>query len=94
MGAAPELPGQDLVDAGVRDLAAGRETCEALLVSMARTRLRAVGIDVPRSDVDRPSHRLYRLLAAEDPRTAHSRYNALTRRLVSFAHAADHARPR
>lgn len=82
------------MEAGLRDLAEGRETREAMLVSMARTRLVAAGLDVPRADVERPSHRLYELLADEDSRTAHSRYNALTRRLVSYARAAEHARTR
>jgi hypothetical protein len=87
-------PGADLVASGLEDLAAGRETVAALVVSMARTRLRAVGIDVPTGPAERPSHRLYDLLAQEDPRAAHSRYNALVRRLVSFARAAEHARAR
>jgi len=90
----PKLPGRELVDAGIRDLEAGRETRESLLVSMARPRLEASGIDVPASDLALPSHRLYALLAADDPRTAHSRYNALVRRMVSFARAAEHARAR
>jgi hypothetical protein len=89
-----ELPGQDLVDAGIRDLAAGEETVESLLVSMARPRLERIGIDVPSGGPERPSHRLYEVLAARDPGTAHSRYNALSRRMVSFARAAEHARAR
>jgi hypothetical protein len=87
-------PGADVVASGLEDLAAGRETVAALLVSMASTRLRALGIDVPADGTPQPSHRLYDLLAADDPRTAHSRYNALTRRLASFAQAAEHARAR
>jgi hypothetical protein len=86
-------PGADFVASGVEDLAAGRETVAGLLVSMAATRLRAAGIDVPAAAIERPSHRLYDLLAKDDPRTAHSRFNALTRRLASFARAAEHARP-
>jgi hypothetical protein len=85
-------PGSDLVTSGLADLAAGHETAAALLVSMASTRLRAIGIDVPANGTTRPAHRLYDLLAEDDPRTAHSRYNALTRRLASFARAAEHAR--
>jgi hypothetical protein len=87
-------PGADLVAAGLEDLAAGRETIAALLVCMARTRLRSVGIDVPRVPIERPSHRLYDLLAQDDARTAHSRFNALARRLASFARVAEHARAR
>lgn len=87
-------PGADLVAAGLSDLEGGRETVAGLLVSMAGTRLRAVGLDVPPAAADRPSHRLYDLLAREDARSAHSRYNALVGRLSSFARAAEHARAR
>jgi hypothetical protein len=34
-----------------------------------------------------PEHRLYLRLAADDSDSAHSRYNALIRRLVSFERA-------
>lgn len=87
-----ELPGAELIVAGLRDLEAGEETVAALLVAMAAPRLRAVGIEVSAS-IERPSHRLYRLLAAESPASAHRRYNALVGRIVSFARAAEHARP-
>jgi hypothetical protein len=82
------LPGADLVDRGVADLAMGRVSVEALLVSRATARLRAcgVGIDSPLPDSDR---RLYQLLAEREGTGAHSAYNALTRRLVSFMHAAE-----
>jgi hypothetical protein len=39
--------------------------------------------------VREPEHRLYAALAAENPGAAHSRYNALIRRLVSFERARD-----
>ncbi len=81
-------PGADLVAAGVGDLEAGRETVAALLVSMAGTRLRSVGVDVAPRGSERPSHRLYDLLAAEDAMTAHSWFNSLVGRLSSFARAA------
>jgi hypothetical protein len=83
------LPGADLVQAGIDDLRAGRQSAESLLVAVGEPRLRRIGIDLPPVDVDQPEHRLYLLLAAEDPDTAHSRYNALIRRLVSFERAAE-----
>jgi hypothetical protein len=85
---AQHLPGYDVVEQGLADLARGLETISALLVSIGSPRLRRLGFDVPAS-VRRPEHRLYEVLAAEDPRTAHSRYNALIRRLVSFERAAE-----
>jgi hypothetical protein len=36
-----------------------------------------------------PEHRLYERLAREDPDSAHSRYNALLRRLTSFESALE-----
>jgi hypothetical protein len=83
------LPGADLVAEGLADLAAGRETPAALLVTMASPRLRALGFEVPASVGAEPSHLLYALLEREGP-GAYSRYNALVRRMVSFARAAEH----
>jgi hypothetical protein len=89
-----ELPGSELVDAGIEDLRAGRDTTSAALVSMARPRLRALGLDIPDAESDEPpGHHLYGLLAADEIATAHSRYNALVARIVSFARAAEHAPP-
>jgi len=85
-----DLPGHDLVSAGLTDLGAGRETEAALLVAMAAPRLRALGYDVPSGGGRRPSHRLYELLS-ETGAGAHGRYNALVRRMASFARAAEHA---
>ena len=85
------LPGEDLFITGVADLRAGVASPEALLIASARARLTAAGLEVPASDVERPAHALYDALAAEDPDDAHGRYNALMRRLASFAHAVEHA---
>lgn len=82
------LPGHELVLKGLDDLARGVESHEALLVSIGAPRLRQAGVEVP-EPLESPEHRLYDKLAAEDPDAAHSRYNALVRRLVSFERAAD-----
>ncbi len=84
------FPGHELVSAGLLDLAAGRESESGLLVAMAAPRLRALGFDVPEGGGERPSHRLYELLS-ESGQGAHSRYNALIARIVSFARAAERA---
>ena len=90
-----DLPGSELIERGLADLAADRETPEALLVRMAAPRLRPLGIDVPPRTSGMPSHhRLYELLAERDPRSAHSAYNALVGRVASFARAAEHAAKR
>jgi hypothetical protein len=67
-------------------LDAGNESAEALLVSIGAPRLRSMGIDLPRP-ISAPEHKLYLLLAREKGNAAHSAYNALIRRLVSFEQA-------
>jgi hypothetical protein len=83
------LPGGDLVQEGIADLARGVETIPALLVSIGAPRLRRIGLPVPEAVIPSPEHRLYERLAETDPDSAHSRYNALVRRLVSFENAAE-----
>jgi hypothetical protein len=83
------LPGNDLIEAGVRDLREGRETTAALLVAIGAPRLRHLGIELPNELPQNPEHRLYALLAKDGSDSAHSRYNALIRRLVSFERAAE-----
>lgn len=86
-----DLPGHDIVTAGLADLSAGRVTPASMVVAMAAPRLRRLGIDVAPSPVEVPGHRLYGLLADDDGPSAHSRYNALIGRVVSYARAAEHA---
>ena len=88
--ATDEFPGSDLVRTGLADLAAGHVTESAMLVAMATPRLRALGFDVPDATEPVPSHRLYDVLSDAGP-GAHSRYNALVARMVSFARAAERA---
>ena len=85
------LPGGDLIRAGLRDAAAGVESVESLLVEIAASRLRESGLPVPAM---RPATldaeiRLHRLLAKTHGDDAYGRYNALLRRLVSFTRALD-----
>jgi hypothetical protein len=84
----PQLPGEDLVQRGLVDLAAGVESVESLLVSIGAPRLTGLGVAVD-NPFPSPEHRLYKLLSAEEPASAHSRYNALIRRLVSYERAAE-----
>jgi len=86
------LPGADLIRAGLRDIRDGVESIEALLVLVGAPRLRRIGFDVPDTPYF-PEDRLYERLAAEDSDSAHSRYNALIRKLVSFERAAECVKP-
>jgi hypothetical protein len=83
------LPGGDLIEKGLTDLRAGRETVEALLVAIGAPRLRSIGLQLPDNLPNNPEHRLYQLLARDDSDSAHSRYNAFVRRLVSYERAAE-----
>ena len=87
------LPGADLIEAGLIDLREGRETVAALLVAIGAPRLRTLGLEIPDNLPDNPEHRLYDLLAQDDSDSAHSRYNAFVRRLVSYERAAECVRP-
>jgi len=85
------LPGADLIREGLRDLENGVESVPALLVLVGAPRLRELGYDVvdPFPGDEFPEHRLYDRLAAEEGDGAHSSYNALIRRLVSFERTAE-----
>lgn len=78
-----DVPGAELVLPGLRDLREGRESTAALLVAVGASRLREIGFEVP-FGLPNPEHRLYDHLAQREGNGAHSAYNALVRRLVSF----------
>jgi hypothetical protein len=81
------LPGEDVVRRGLRDLEGGIESVESLLVSIGAPRLQRLGLTIA-MPLSTPEQRLYRLLSKAYGDAAHSRYNALIRRLVSFERAA------
>ena len=84
-----QLPGAELVLPGLQDLAAGRLTIAACLVSIARPAIEKSGLAesfLPFSYVSAPEQTLYKLLGQEDA-DPYSRYNSLLRRLVSFERA-------
>ncbi len=85
------FPGGDIVERGLDDLHDGRESVDALIVSIGSPRLRNLGLEVV-DPIPSPEHRLYMRLADEKGLGAHSAYNALIRRLVSFERAAECAR--
>ena len=83
------FPGGDLIETGLQDLAANRCSVESLLVAIGAPRLRTLGLTVSEHHIHFPEHRLYELLAQSDSDSAHSRYNALIRLLVSFEQAME-----
>lgn len=83
------LPGGDLVIKGLEDLRKSVISEEALLVLIAGPRLAGLGIEVPEPRNAAPpyEHALYSLIERRCPQGAHATYNALIRRIVSFAQA-------
>ena len=101
-GTVPDgLPGAELVAKGLEALHRGQPTLEALLVLVGAPRLRWAGVDVPDAPkswgevlANGPELALYGKVAASCGRDAHSQYNALIRRLVSFERALERVRRR
>lgn len=84
------LPGGSVIERGLNDIAAGALTDEALLVMIGGPRLRRAGLAVRSNAIANPEHELYeRLAASGGVDSAHSRYNALIRLLVSFERALE-----
>jgi len=81
------LPGSDFIEQGLDDLSRGVGSMAALLVSIGAPRLTRLGLHIPDPLPD-PERALYELLRKADADSAHSRYNALVRRLVIFERAA------
>ncbi len=87
------LPGAEIVLPGIADLEAGRRSVNASAVQCAAPRLRRAGLDAPSAAGSAPAaHELYNQLSAELGDGAHSRYNAILARVVSFAGAVERAR--
>ena len=62
------LPGGEIIARGLEDLRLEVASAQALLVSMAVTRLRDLGIAVPHRVIASPEAKLYRLLEAREGR--------------------------
>ncbi len=80
------LPGADIAEAGLADLAAHRETVASLLLEIGSPRLTKAGLAIPlpiKSGTGPPDAelRLYALLGREHGSAAYSQYGAWMRRL-------------
>jgi hypothetical protein len=89
----PALPGEEIVRQGLADLAQDRVTDCSLLVLIASPRLKRLGIEVPDRAFPKPyEHELYTRLEERHGAGAHSCYNSLIRRIVSYARALERER--
>jgi hypothetical protein len=86
------FPGGEFIDSGLDALAAGEETAESLLVSLAAPRLEREGVPLPRNVWPDADIRLYRLLERTGGSLAHARYLAYLRQAASFADACANTR--
>lgn len=81
-----------MVIQGLEDLARGAASEAALLLLVAEPRLASLGILLETGRITVPwprEHALYSALEEKYGRDAHSRYNSLIRRIVSFTHALE-----
>jgi hypothetical protein len=85
------VPGGDIVDAGLADLAADKVTVASLLVSLAAPRLQREGVPLGMTHRN-PEERLFELLSRSNADLAHARYSAWLRQIASFADACRLAR--
>ena len=85
------LPGADFIDQGIQDLKNSRLTIPALLVCIGKPRLESAGFHTPPHSefVKEPELKLYALIIQEGYLDPYSYYNALLRRLISFAQALE-----
>ncbi len=91
----PSLPGEELVGQGLADLLQGQVTDCSLLVLIAAPRLKRLGLEIPDRGFPRPyEHQLYARLAERLGTAAHSHYNSLIRRIVSYARALEQEQSR
>jgi len=78
------LPGAERVARGLADAGDGNWSAEALLIAVAPTRLRQLGLDVPHGLPRDPELALYAQLERDGVDDPYARYNALLREFDSF----------
>lgn len=85
------LPAENAIRTGLADLQEGRTSVEGLLVAVAASELRWLGLPVPDSRAlpADPELALHTLLGAQGALDPYSRYNALRRELTSFTRALE-----
>lgn len=86
----PDLPGAEIVDRAINDLEHNKGSSAAIALQVIAPRLRLMGFEVPTLALDEsPELGLYRQLSNENVLDPYSSYNAILRRLYSFAAAVE-----
>lgn len=81
------LPGAALVSRGLADAHRGIWSAEALLIAVAATRLKALGLELPEGLPQDAELALYAQLGRDGVEDPYARYNSLLRELDSFLEA-------
>ncbi len=90
-----DLPGADILEAGLADLRANRCSPQALAICAMKSRLRNCGVDVPESNsVGDAEVLMYRELRRIGERNPHAAMNGILRRLDAYASNAEARRHR
>ena len=90
---AGSLPGEELVQQGLADLAQNRVTDCSLLVLIAAPQLKRLGVQIPEQPFPKPyEHELFARIEQRLGVAAHSHYNSLIRRIISYEHALERER--
>lgn len=90
------LPGWEIVDKGLFDLAAGKtDSIDALAVAEVQPRLRYLGVPVPRTTetIIEARKKLYRIVEVQNGEMAHERFSAILQRVDSFCDALSSRSP-
>lgn len=85
-----DLPGAEIVERAIHDLNHHEGSSAAIALQVIAPRLRLMGYEVPTLDLDEsPELGLYRQLSKEHVLDPYGSYNAILRRLYSFAAAVE-----
>jgi hypothetical protein len=85
------FPGAEIITKGLSDLNSGTESEEWFLLQIGVHRLNNLGFSIPalNRNGQYPEDQLYNLLSCKHGNEAHSKYNSLIRRLISFERTAE-----
>ena len=84
------LPGYELIEKGLLDISLNRESYFTALLYSAESKLAKLGINLGGLRPPDAVSQMYGFLQSEFGDGAHSKFNALNRRLISFCKSLEH----
>ncbi len=82
-------PGHEFIEQGLLDISQAKSTIYSALLFSAKSRLENLGIVLNGVSPIDPSMELYQSLYLQYGDAAHSKFNALNRRLISFMRSVE-----